>query len=61
MSITMQAMIDPITSLQAHTSLETRPYVQAHTMLEKTPSKMRPVDMLGFWPINWRDDEETVF
>jgi len=29
---------DPATQLQAHTSLETRLPVQAHTMLEKTSS-----------------------
>jgi hypothetical protein len=25
------------------------------------PGKMRPVDMLGFWHIDWRHDEETIF
>ena len=36
MSITMLPMIDPATPLQTHTSLETRPPVQAQTALERT-------------------------
>jgi hypothetical protein len=36
MSITMRRMIDPGFTLQTHTSLETQPHVQTHTMLEET-------------------------
>lgn len=36
MSITMPAMIDPVTHLQTHSSLEIHAPVQTHTILEKT-------------------------
>jgi len=32
----MAPMIDPTTTVQTHTSLETPPHAQTHTMLEKT-------------------------
>jgi len=36
MSITMPPMIDPVTPLQTHSSLEIHSHVQTHTMVEKT-------------------------
>jgi len=36
MSITMDDMIDQFATPQAHSSVETRPHAQAHTMLEET-------------------------
>jgi hypothetical protein len=41
MSITMPPMIDPVTPLQTHSSLEIHNRVQTHTMLEKTTNGKR--------------------
>jgi hypothetical protein len=42
----MVSMTDPNLSPQAHTSLETRAYAQAHTMLEEAPNRGSRARML---------------
>jgi hypothetical protein len=44
----MAPMIDPTATVQTHTSLETRPHVQTHTMLEKTHACDTALNIVSF-------------